>query len=219
MMSKLSILLQGLCLSAQTTIYVNQNVPGGQQNGSTWADAFLDLQQALSVSVDGDEIWVANGTYYPTSGTDRSISFVMKNGVKIYGGFLGSETNLSQRDLELHETILSGNLGLPNGSDNSYHVLYGEGLDSTTVLDGFVVTKGIANGSDDHAIGGGLLINPSSSVYNTCPIIQNCRFEYNTLGQEEELVFLEGFFLKIMPTPLSETVNLFQTVPTFLGAE
>jgi len=69
----LSVLLQSLGLSAQTTIYVNQNVQSGQQNGSSWADAFPDLQQALSASIDGNEIWVATGTYYPRFGTDRSI--------------------------------------------------------------------------------------------------------------------------------------------------
>lgn len=124
-------------------------------------------------------IWVAQSTYYPTAGADRSVSFVLKNGVKMYGGFEGTETDLEQRDFMVRETILSGNIGLPNGSDNAYHVLYGEGLDSTTWLDGFVVTKGVANGSDDYSTGGGLLINPSSDVYNTCPTIQNCRFESN----------------------------------------
>ena len=92
-----------------------------------------------------------------------------KNGVKIYGGFWGSETDFSQRDFELHETILSGNIGLPQGADNSYHVLYGEGLDSTTVLDGFVITKGNANGSEVQSMGGGLVLRPSSEVYNTVP--------------------------------------------------
>jgi predicted outer membrane repeat protein len=175
------LLLPFIDSNAQNTIFVNLNVQAGQQNGNTWADAFPDLQQALSASNYGDEIWVAQGTYFPTTTTDRSISFVLKNGVKIYGGFQGSETSQVQRDFESNQTILSGNIGLPNGSDNSYHVVYGEGLDSTTILDGFVVTKGVSVGVAD---GGGLLIEPSTSVYNTCPIIQNCRFEanYATVG-------------------------------------
>ena len=57
--------------------FVNQNIQGGQQDGSSWNDAFPDLQQALAVSMDGDEIWVSQGTYYPTTTTDRSISFVL----------------------------------------------------------------------------------------------------------------------------------------------
>ncbi len=97
----------------------------------------------------------------------------------MYGGFLGTENELPERNFEINETILSGNIGLPQGSDNSYHVLYGEGLDSTTVLDGFVVTKGNANGSEVQGMGGGLVLRPSTDVYNTCPRLQNCRFESN----------------------------------------
>ncbi|MDO8367513.1 MAG: choice-of-anchor Q domain-containing protein [Saprospiraceae bacterium] len=175
----LILALQSIFLFSQTTLYVNQNVQGGLQNGTNWSDAYPDLQQALSVTTIGDTIWVAKGIYYPTTTTDRSIFFVLKNGVKMYGGFLGWETNLTQRDIELNETTLSGNIGLPQGSDNSYHVLYGEGLDSTTVLDGFVITKGNANGSGVESMGGGLVLRPSPGIYNTRPILQNCRFEGN----------------------------------------
>jgi len=166
-------------LFAQTTIFVNQNVAGGLQNGSNWANALPDLQQALSLAADGDAVWVAAGTYYPTSDTDRSISFAQKQGVKMLGGFVGNESIETLRDFMLNETILSGNIGLPDGSDNSSHVVQGEGLDSTTVLDGFVVTHGNADSPGEYGSGGGLLLSPSQIVFNTCPIIQNCRFEHN----------------------------------------
>jgi len=178
----LVLLLQSLCLISQSTIYVNPNVQGGLQNGNTWADAFPDLQQALSASTTGDKIWVAKGTYFPTSTLDRSIYFVLKQGVEMYGGFVGTETEVTERDYEINETILSGNIGEAQGSDNSYHVLYGTALDSTTVVDGFTITRGVANGNDlpsSTQWGGGLLLEPSSDRYNTCPIIQNCRFEEN----------------------------------------
>ncbi len=166
-------------LLSQTTIFVNQNASGGIQNGSDWANAFTDLQQALNLAAEGDAIWVAKGTYYPTDDNDRTISFVLKQGVKMLGGFLGNEQTESLRDFVLNETILSGNIGQPDGSDNSSHVLRGEGLDSTTVLDGFVVRHGNADSPGEYGYGGGLLLSPSQSVYNTCPIVQNCRFEHN----------------------------------------
>ena len=43
------------------------------------------------------QIWVAKGTYTPTTGTDRNASFVLRNGFTVYGGFAGTETQLSQR--------------------------------------------------------------------------------------------------------------------------
>jgi hypothetical protein len=178
----LAIFIQSHCLLSQTTFYVNQNVQGGLQNGSTWADAFLDLQQALAISTNGDAIWVSIGTYYPTTTTNRSIFFILKQGVRIYGGFNGTETNLLQRDIATNETILSGNIGDSQNSDNTYHVLYGTALDSTTLVDGFTVKGGMATGDDlpsSNGWGGGLLLEPSSEVFNTCPIIQNCRFEEN----------------------------------------
>ena len=50
-----------------TIIYVNQGVTGGSHNGDSWADAYTDLQSALSDAVSGDQIWVAAGTYKPTN--------------------------------------------------------------------------------------------------------------------------------------------------------
>ena len=205
-------------LLSQTTIYVNQNVQGGGQTGSSWEDAFLDLQDALSAATDGDAIWVAKGTYTPTSTVDRSIFFVLKNGVKIYGGFQGSEANLTLRNFELNETILSGNIGLLQGSDNSYHVLYGEGLDSTTVLDGFIVTKGCATGQgDDEGNGGGLLLNPSSSVYNTCPIIQNCRFEFNYASVGGALAIYRWSFAQNYVNPIIRNCQFISNRSSIFG--
>ncbi len=176
-------MVQVFCLAqAQKTIFVDANVLGGAMNGASWANAFDNLKIALNTSSANDQIWVAKGTYYPTTSTDRTISFVLRNGVQLYGGFNGTETDLFQRDFTTNETILSGNIGDPVGTDNSYHVLYGSGLDSNTVLDGFVIMQGSATSSDllySNGWGGGLLLESSQSIPNTCPKIQNCRFEQN----------------------------------------
>lgn len=178
----LPLLFLSLSLQAQSIFYVNQAVSGGQQNGANWANAFSDLQQALALANYGDEVWVAKGQYFPTASTNRTISFVWKNGVKLYGGFAGTESNLSERDYELNETILSGNIGGPEGTDNSYHVMYGAGLDSTSVLDGFTITHGIANGDEPPSTnerGGGLLLESSFNGSISAPQITNCRFANN----------------------------------------
>src|SRR4051794_18860123 len=75
------------------TPYVVYVVPGGAgtHSGMSWANA-QNLQAALSAARPGARLWVKAGTYTPTSGTDRGISFVLKTGVAVYGGFAGTET-------------------------------------------------------------------------------------------------------------------------------
>src|SRR3954447_12681724 len=68
---------------------VDANSPSTMPDGAAWASAFPDLQQALAVATAGDQIRIADGTYKPTSGTDRTVSFHMKEGVSIYGGYAG----------------------------------------------------------------------------------------------------------------------------------
>jgi hypothetical protein len=76
-------------------IYVKSGSTG---NGSAWNNAYGSLATAIAAAVAGDEIWVAAGTYKPTTGTDRTASFNLKNNVGIYGGFAGTETTRNQRN-------------------------------------------------------------------------------------------------------------------------
>ena len=153
--------------------YVNWNATGAN-NGSSWTDAFVDLQSALANASSGDEIWVAAGTYKPTSGADRTVSFTLKNGVAIYGGFGGSETLREQRDYRTNATVLSGDIGAPlDNSDNSYHVVVGSHTDNYARLDGFVVIDGNANISP-HDKGGGLYMEKGN------PTITNTIFTENS---------------------------------------
>src|SRR5262245_44082982 len=106
-----------------TVWYVDDSAPGAR-SGLSWADAFTDLQVALTTAQAGDEVWVAAGTYKPTSGTDRTTSFVLVEGVALYGGFAGTETARDERDWAHQLTQLSGDIGVPgDSSDNSYHVV------------------------------------------------------------------------------------------------
>jgi hypothetical protein len=159
-------------------LYVNDDA-SGNNDGSSWANAFTDLQDALALTstcTSITEIWVAEGTYYPTSGTDRNISFSMINGVGIYGGFDGTETQLSQRDWVTSVTTLSGDIGIPgDNSDNSFHIISNNmnGLDDSAILDGFTITGGNDNRAFPNGFGGGIYNNTSS------PTISHCVFSDN----------------------------------------
>lgn len=156
----------------------------GANDGSSWTDAFIDLQLALNEAGVGDEIWVAAGTYYPSvehGGTgDRFKSFQMLNGVAIFGGFDPSVGDIGWEDRDwIHNKVfLSGDLGEPGTyTDNSYHVfnhLADQGLDSTAILNGFFITRGNADDSEGLESDGGGMRNVSAS-----PTVANCVFEYN----------------------------------------
>ncbi len=137
---------------------------GGAGNGTLWTDAYTDLQDALDAAIPWDTIWVAGGTYYPTTGTDQSVSFELPDSVAVYGGFAGTESSLDERNYSTNTTILSGDIGtISTITDNTRHVV--RGADHGR-LDGFTVTLGY--GDDDIDKGGGLLNDSVSymKVYN-----------------------------------------------------
>ena len=145
-----------LSAAATTAAYATVRCvkPGTPSGTGCWANGtvFTDLQPALAASGSGDELWVAAGTYKPTADTDRTKSFLMKNGVGIYGGFAGTETMRSQRDPSANVTVLSGDIGSVGiAGDNSFHVVTTDSsVTSTGVLDGFTITAGQADGGGNN---------------------------------------------------------------------
>lgn len=142
-------------------IYVDQNASGAN-NGSSWADAYNELRTATIVGCPYTEIWVAQGTYNPTGGVNRDLSFEIKTGMEIYGGFAGGETAISQRDIVGNPTILSGEIGAAGTGDNSYQVVSAFSCNDDTYLDGFIIQDGNANGGIGQQLGGGILCQFSS---------------------------------------------------------
>ena len=137
---------------------VRYATPTGVGDCASWATA-CTLQTALTNAGSGDEIWVAAGTHKPTTGAGRAATFQLK-AVAVYGGFAGTETARDQRAPATNITILSGEIGAADNSDNSYHVV--TGADGAT-LDGFAIMAGNANGSSPDDSGGGIY-NPSGNL-------------------------------------------------------
>ena len=120
-------------------------------DGLSWATAKLTVQGGLNAAASGDQVWVAAGTY-----VER---ITLKLEVELYGGFIGSETDLLQRDRKANTTILDG--------DQAGSVVTApSGATATTRIDGFTIRNGQATSG-----GGGVYCSSSS------PTIAN-----NTIG-------------------------------------
>lgn len=115
-----SLLATAVATSAQTVIHVDA-AASGTGDGTTWIDAYGNLQDALDAAVPPSQIWVARGTYKPDQGAthasgDRFATFQLIDDVQLYGGFLGTagpsggETSLGERDWQVNVTVLSGDL-------------------------------------------------------------------------------------------------------------
>ena len=173
---------------ADSIIYVSHDA-NGNDNGTSWEDAYYFLEDALANAPAGSQVWVANGTYRPGHyneggksivGFDaRAYSFVIPDSVSLYGGFSGSEESLDERgngDEFVYGTILNGDIGeLGNMDDNVYHVVK---TGSNNIIDGFVITSGNSNSASSPDDTGAGIYNTGDNI-----IITNCFFIGNSAVQ------------------------------------
>lgn len=213
-------------------IFVNLHAKDSLMTGSSWQTAYIDLQEALSVAETGDQIWVAKGTYFPSK-TDASCSFQMKDNVALYGGFIGDETELTQRDWETNETVLSGNIGDYNSSsDNSKTVVQA----ANAILDGFTISDGTGNGAPSasdtkqsanqgmgsppsgnevgHMTPDALMSNGATpgtgaglQIWQCSPVVRNCKIINNTSGKGGGVYIVGVFSGKPELSKTQETVE------------
>ncbi len=158
-----------------TILYVKAGANG---DCTSWTTA-CELQTALNNAVSGDQIWVAAGTYFPTTTDDRYATFRLVLGVALFGGFPANGGNWESRDWVNNPTILSGDIGATGDStDNAYAVVTGIGMNSNTILDGLTITEGNADGGEMYDRGGGMFNIGGNPTLSNIIFISNNASQY-----------------------------------------
>jgi len=142
----------------------------GIQDGYTWPNAFTHPQDAMDIAFPGDQVWVSKGTYNARH-PEETFLLSLIDGVAVYGGFSGMESDLLQRDWTRNETILDADGWLP---EEGYRQVIVANADETLV-DGFTITGGVDNYASFFS---GMGINASTtetihSFFSNCSIIEN----------------------------------------------
>jgi predicted outer membrane repeat protein len=184
----------------------------GLDDGRSWANAYVDLNSALN-DVVCNEIWVAKGVYVPST-TDRNVSFQIRPGVAVYGGFSGYEITRESRSSDPRKTIISGDIDRNDANagasdiddapddisgDNSYVVVRLDGtmgtiIDGDTIVDGFTITGGLANGSDPSTSNGaGLNCNGQGTGSACSPVLRNILFSGNQATNDGGALYNDAF--------------------------
>ena len=197
-------------------VFVNQNATGNN-DGTSWSDAFSNLQDAINNAPTGSQLWIATGNYTPSlSSQPDSNFFSIDNTLELYGGFAGTETMLSQRDWTTNITTLNGDV---NGddvefnfnlfrTDNAIHVMVIGSTASGTIIDGLTIkggdarTDAVPNGTTDFSPwrAGGIWVNSPMEIKN-CNI-QQCSgsfgsaFYYRGSGNNNNELIMENCIIQ-----------------------
>jgi predicted outer membrane repeat protein len=223
-------------------IYVNASATGAN-DGTTWDNAFTNLQNALTKSVAGNQIWVAKGIYKPAIKVDidgngvlenREVTFQIKSGVKLYGGFAGGEAALEDRDWKVNFTILSGDIDNNDLNadanfiaentnqiigNNAYHVVTTKNVTVSTLVDGVIITGGKADGLPStslNARGGGWVNIMAAPANASSPTMKNCTFQ-GSYAEREGGAWHTSSELNVKSEPRFETCQFINNTSNFGG--
>ena len=190
-----------LRLTVRHIMYVS--VEGdGSKDGSSWANALdggtatengsTKLADALAEATIGTDFWIQSGTYYACSDSDVNKSFVLNEGVGLYGGFTGTESTFNQRDTNNAPTVFSGNLQndsiMENYSRNIFKTHELNTLNNPIILNQVAITEGYNN----LHTGSALHIGGTSEIR-----AERCRFYHNFGSAVSNEGLFKGYYCLI----------------------
>lgn len=189
-------------------VYVDKDA-SGVNNGISWANAYNTVYEAFAVAQNFEQIWIAEGTYTPNPNRrDVGFQINVNRNVSMYGGFTGTETNLTDRVFGTNETILSGDLGGNDNNsvdfnnstraENSYQIIQIYNFTNNIVIDGLTITAANANSNGTQVSGGGVFISNFAGGVT----ISNCKIEKNIAAASGG-----GLFKAISNTGSSLTIS------------
>ena len=173
-----------LHLHVADIVYVSEN-GSGLKDGSSWDNAldgntttdngYTKLAHRLAEATPYTEFWLTDGLYLPCGDQDNTKSFTLNEGVRIYGGFAGTENAIDERDPEHEATVFTGELQADNDSTNNTECLFVTALatgiwDTPSVLDGLTLTQSYASSHQGAAL---RVLGNTNVILNHCEVVEN----------------------------------------------
>ena len=165
---------------AQANVIHVDDSATGLNNGLNWTDAYTNLQTGIGqANISGKDLWVAQGTYSP--GTIPGATFTLPSGLQAYGGFLGTETMLSQRPARPTGCILSGDINGTGDPDlgDSHHIVTIPAGSTNVRLDGFTIRHGYSPLNPAGGQGAGIYMPGTPGAPITGVVFDECRIRKN----------------------------------------
>lgn len=174
-----------LHLHTTQTYYVSEN-GSGSMDGSSWAnaldgntqlsDGYTKLATLIASASPYSEFWLTSGHYYPCGDQDAQKYITMNEGVRLFGGFAGTENAIADRNPENDPTVFSGELQNDNIPDNNTECIFITSPETEVawtipaVLDGITISSGYASSHK----GAALRVTPNTfASLNNCSIVEN----------------------------------------------
>lgn len=148
-------------------------------DGLSWTKAKKTIQSAINISTAKDEIWVTSGTYYER--------IVLKNDIRLFGGFLGNESTLNQRDFRVNISII-------DGSKSGSVITIPPGAEISTAIDGFTVRNGTGEHQGDQLYGGGIYALDASATISNNTIKGNTAETGGGLWSNKSIILKDNLF-------------------------